>query len=728
MKIRNSFLVCLLYLFIAFQGIDAQEILKTSAPNGWILKTENSVYQMIIDNNQKIKHVFYGSPEQSDFRQKNAKWMQSVDEVPVRGGVPFRTPAVEVVFSDGVRDMDLIFDFYEIIEDKGIPLLKIVQKDTFYPIEIISYFKVYKEFDIIEKWITVKNTDKRDKILIENLLSAGIVLPPAEYSLKHLSGRYMNEFQIHQAYLTAGLKTIQSKAFKSNEHAPCFMVNTAETTKSQGPVWFGSLHYSGNWGLYFDKNFDGSLQILGGINFWDTNWTLNPNEVFITPKMTFGYTCNGSDMMSVNLANYIRKHVLPSRFRDELRPVLYNSWEATNYNVNEQQQIELANVAKEIGIELFVVDDGWFKDRTDGRSRSGLGNFDLDKNKFPNGLKPLIDHVHGLGMKFGLWVEPENVNPNSDVYRAHPDWIFQFPNRKGNEFRKTLNLANESAYNHLLESLTKLLQENDIDFIKWDQNNYLSEPGWVNAPKGLEKEVRIRHTNNVYRLIEELRKRFPNVLFETCASGGGRVDLGMLSRMDQAWVSDNTDPIDRLFIQEGYNMMLPANTMVSWVTSMARHQPISLDYRFNVSMSGTLGVGANISKWTKEEKEIAKAKIVLYKKIRPTVQQGNHYSLVSPFEANRSAMQYVSQNSENSVVFCYNLANYLYGSQHIDRGTTTIKLKGLDADTDYIVKDTTKDDDKGVVYNGKFLMNVGLNWPLGNQFFQSKVLLIEQVN
>ena len=331
-----------------------------------------------------------------------------------------------------------------------------------------------------------------------------------------------------------------------------------------------------------------------------------------------------------------------------------------------------------------------------------------------------------MGMKFGLWVEPENVNPNSDVAMAHPDWIFQFPNRKGNQYRKILNLANEEVYQYLLKTFTQLLKENKIDFIKWDQNNALSEPGWVDAPKGLQREVRIRHIQNVYRLVDELRKRFPDVLFESCSGGGGRVDMGMLSLMDQTWLSDNTDPADRLFIQYGFLSAMPANAMVSWVTSTARHQPVSLSYRFDVSMSGVLGIGSDIRKWTPEETAIAKNKIALYKDIRPLVQQGILYRLVSPYEHNRCALQYNSNSKDSAVVFCYNLAEYLAGSQPIDRASSVLKLKGLDPARQYRLQKAGDAKDKGTVYTGALLMDIGIDWPV-KKSFESGIFILKEV-
>jgi alpha-galactosidase len=728
--LKKRALVLTILCFWCFGAVaqgNEQVIVKTENPAGWVIKTKSSVYQLVITADGRIKPGYYGAKEQAEFLKKNAAWYEGLEEIPVRGGRTSKTPVLEVVFSDNVRDADLQYVKGEVITVNGRSALAITQKDRFYPLEITSYIRVLPEYDVLEKWAVVKNTGEKGSIKVENLQSGSIVLPADDYTLIHLSGKDLNEFQLQHAELTPGLKTIDNKGFKSNHNPPWFQVRPKSTTNSKtGPTWFGSLHYSGNWDLMFDKTFDGPVQVVGGINFWDTSWDLQPGTTLETPKLSVGFTNGGPEEASRNLAAYVRNDVLLTAHRNDLRPVIYNSWEAAYYNVNEQQQIELAKIAKEIGIEIFTIDDGWFKGRTDGRSQSGLGNWEVDKNKFPNGLTPVIKQVHDLGMKFGLWVEPENVNPNSDIAITHPEWIFQFPNRKGNEFRKTLNLANEVVYQHLLKNLTKLLTENDIDFIKWDQNNFLTEPGWPNAPVNIQREVRIRHISNVYRLVDELRKKFPKVLFESCSSGGGRVDLGMLSRMDQAWLSDNTDPIDRLYIQYGYLNALPANTMVSWVTGTIRHQPISLDYRFDVSMSGVLGIGNDIRKWTPEERAIAKNKIDLYKKIRPIVQQGILYPLVSPFEHNRCALQYNPVNGESAVLFCYNMAVYLRGSQETDRGANILKLEGLMPDKKYLIKKANDTKDKGAIYKGDFLMSVGIAWPVKNAF-ESQILTIDQV-
>lgn len=695
-----------------------------------MISTKSSVYQLILTKDGTIRPGYYGAKEQLSYVQKNAAWYEGIDEVPVRGRLPFKTPALEVVFADRVRDAELEYVHADILDIGNRKTLKITQKDKIYPLEVVSYIRVLPEYDILEKWIEVKNTSKKGAIRVENLMSGSIVLPADEYVLTQLSGKQMNEFQPNESLLTPGVKFIENKAFKANFNAPWFQVRPQDSNKDEkGPTWFGSLHYSGNWKLAFDKAFNSNVQVVGGINFWDTELSLKPGQVFQTPKLSVGYTPEGAEGVSMNLGAYVRKEILPAEHRLDMRPVLYNSWYATTYHLNEDQQVDMAKIAAEAGVELFVIDDGWFKGRN--AHDYGLGDWQIDKKKFPNGLASMISRINDLGMKFGIWIEPESVNINSEIYKAHPDWIFSYPSRKKElPYRVFLNLAKEEVYNHLLEVMTKLLKENKIDFVKVDQNSYLTEPGWMDAPEDIQREVRIRYVQNLYRLIDELKSRFPKVWFESCASGGGRIDLGMLSRMDQAWVSDNTLPLDRIFIQYGYLSALPANTMVSWVIDQIDNywqQPVSLDYKFDVSMSGVLGIGNDIRKWTPAEKQTAKDKIALYKKIRPMVQQGIAHRLISPFENNRCALQYNSEDNHSAVVFCYNMAKYLPGSQLQDRGAAVLRLKGLNPLQQYRVKKTSDKNDQGMVYRGDFLMNIGITWPAKNAF-ESQILTIDQTD
>jgi alpha-galactosidase len=685
---------------------------------GWNLQTRNSLYQIALNERGDVFPTYYGPKAQikgamAQDRGRGGNGPFAINEVPVRGTYADKLPLAEVVFADGTRDCELAFDKAEVLTIDNRQTLCIIQKDKYYPLILISYIRVLSEHDILEKWIEVKNTARKESINIENLLSSSILLPSNKYFLKHQAGRWGSEFQLQKTALSAGIKTLQSRDFYAFENTPWFAITAKEVDDaSDADVWFGQVHYSGNWRIDFQSTLSGALQIAGGINFWDTKWELRAGQTFTTPKMSTGFTQKGYDEAARLNSNYTRSEVMRKATRDKIRPVIYNSWYATGFNVNEEGQLQLAQEAKSLGVELFVIDDGWFSGRKD--DHSGLGDWFADPQKFPKGLNPMIKKINDMGMQFGLWVEPEMVNPQSELFKRHPDWAFYFNNRTKTEWRNqlTLNLAREDVYQYLLRSITSLLRDHNIKFIKWDRNRGLTEPGWPSATRVVQREVRIRYINNLYRLIDELQKQFPDVLFENCSSGGGRPDLGMLSRMDQTWTSDNTNPLDRLFIQYGYLSAYPANTMVCWTTAY-NPQAINLplDFIFNVAMTGVLGVGDDITRWNDKQKQIAKNKIAEYKSIRLLVQQGNLYRLKSPFDGSKVSFEYTSPDLTNGVVFCYNLNTTLEGAIQEDVTSKQLLLKGLDPSAMYQL-----DDRNNSVLSGEQLMKVGISWPVSNAY------------
>ncbi|SHJ16572.1 alpha-galactosidase [Tangfeifania diversioriginum] len=686
---------------------------KNNDNTAWSIYTNSSLYQISVTDAGSINMTYFGNRVQDVKHLKN-QWK---DELPVRGGYSNTTPMLEVIFADGVRDIELTFVDANITTIDGYSTLIIKQKDVFYPLMVTEYIRVLPEYDLIEKWTEVKNTGKRKNeiIKIENAQSGSFFLPKDNYYLTHLSGTWGHEFQPNETRLTQGLKTLQVKDFRSFGSSFFAIRPEGEKSENNGKVWYGSLIYSGNWRVDFEKSAYGEVQVVSGINFWDQDINLKAGEIFTTPKMLAGYTEKGMEGVSQNLASYTREQILPKKHRNELRPVLYNSWYATAFNVNEEHQLALAKIAKEIGVEMFVIDDGWFKGRVN--DHAGLGDWTVDKNKFPNGLKPMIDKINDMGLDFGIWIEPEMVNPNSDLYRAHPDWVYHYPNRTRHTGRNQLmlNLAREDVYEYLYNSFHKLLKENNIKFIKWDMNKSLTDPGFPSANTDEQRSVRIKYVKNLYRLIESLRQEFPDVWFENCASGGGRIDLGMLSRMDFNWASDNTDPVDRIFIQHSYLNAFPANTMISWVTREDWHrQNHPLDFKFNVSMCGVLGIGYDITKWTEEEKAIAKEKIFSYKEIRETVQFGDHYRLISPYENNSSVLQYVNKDKSESIVFVYNLAEYPNNAISETKRSKEIQLRGLQADALYKIEGLE------TPFTGQLLMDKGIVFPVAGAF-KSKI-------
>ena len=705
----------------------ASEITKIEGKlSGWDITTRHSVYQLRIDDKGNIYPVFWGNRAQAgigtDQNRKRANGPFRLDEVPVRGTYADKMPVLEVVYADRTRDCELMLVSSEVVTVEGREALKIVQRDRHYPLEVVSYLRVLPEYDLIEKWIEVSNTARKGKagIRIENLLSGSVLLPADRYFLTHHSGQWFREYQLRKTELTSGIKTLSSRDFFSFENTPWFAVTRTPGDDAHGTdVWFGQVHYSGNWRIDFETTHSNHLQIVGGINFWDTELALTPGRTFRTPKFSVGYTPDGTEEAARLCRAYARSEILPQAHREQIRPVIYNSWYATAFDVNEQQQIALAKRAKEIGVELFVIDDGWFKGRKS--DNAGLGDWEVDPEKFPNGLQPMIQQINDLGLDFGIWVEPEMINPNSDLYRKHPDWVLNFPNRERTQWRNqlTLNLAREDVCRYLLDAMTDLLSHNNIKFVKWDRNRGLTQPGWPEAAESLQREVRIRYMENLYGLIDTLRARFPDVIFENCSSGGGRPDLGMLQHMDQTWTSDNTDPIDRLFIQYGYLSAWPANTMVCWTNRADNHQAgLSLDFTFDVAMQGVLGIGQDISKWSDREMATAKRKIAEYKQIRQLVQFGTVDRLCSPFEGNRVAVQYTAPDGDSAVLFCYNLGETMEGSTREMCGNRRIRLRSLDPETQYRIGSTT--------CSGAYLMDIGIEWPVRG-VYKSMILTIRKI-
>jgi alpha-galactosidase len=426
------------------------------------------------------------------------------------------------------------------------------------------------------------------------------------------------------------------------------------------------------------------------------------------------------------LHHFVITAILPHSPHPHLRPVLYNSWEATQFHVDEAGQETLAEKAASIGVERFVVDDGWFGERNS--DHAGLGDWFVNSEKFPHGLEPLIDKVHSLGMDFGLWVEPEMVNPDSELYRKHPDWVLNFPARPRTEGRHqlVLNLARPDVRAYVYEFLDKLLTENDIAFLKWDYNRNWSEPGWPSVAPQEEKKIYVNYIENLYSILKELREHHPNVEIESCSGGGGRVDLGIMAYTDEVWPSDNTDPFDRLSIQNGFTYAYSPGVMMAWVTdspSWMNSRSTSLEYRFLSAMQGSLGVGANLNKWATKDFATATKMVAQYKKIRQSIQRGSLYRLISPSNGSEfSATESVSTDLCQAVIFAF-----LHSSQ-MGYSFPRIYPRGLESNAVYSfqVLDGNAASGTPALASGAYWMQNGLDVSLRGDF-QAAALLLEEV-
>ena len=509
------------------------------------------------------------------------------------------------------------------------------------------------------------------------------------------------------------------RGITSHQANPWVMLDAGDATEEHGQVWSGALAWSGSWRITVRRGPDNRVRVTGGFGHDGVSWRLSPGERLSTPTFAGLYASEGFGATSRAWHGYVLDHVLPHP--RVVRPVLYNSWEATGFTVSEAGQRKLAAQAAALGVELFVMDDGWFGERLD--DTAGLGDWQPNPDRFPAGLGPLIEEVHRLGMGFGLWVEPEMVNPDSELYRQHPDWVLHFDHRRRTELRHqlVLNFARPDVAEWAHGWLDRLVTENAIDFLKWDMNRTFSEAGWPeHGTDGTEDRIWIDHVRGVYSIIDRLRADHPNLRIEGCSGGGGRVDLGMLARVDQVWPSDNTDALDRLTIQHGFTQLYPARVMSAWVTDSPNpttNREIPLRFRCHASMSGVMALGGNLVEWSEPELEEVAREVARYKGIRDTVQLGTRYRLSDPTDASGlTAVQYTNADGTESVVFGWQPV------RQIGREPSPVRLANLDPHSRY------RDRESGQEYEGALLAEYGLPLGLPAGDYASSMIILDRVS
>ena len=688
----------------------------------WMLQGGEATYALGVNERGELQHLYWGKrmgaqdfdsphslPEWASFDLSTATTPQ---EYAGWGAGIYAEPALKATFANGNREVVLHYVDQQLKNDN----LEITLKDEVSPLLVHLHYRVYADSGIIERSARIENHTS-DAVTLESVQSAAWTLPPdRDYRLHYLTGRWAGEWQLQSEKLQIGKRIIESRRGSTGVEAnPWFAIDRiGETDESHGPVWFGELGWSGSWRFTIERTSSDQCRVVGGFNPFDFNYRLAPGESLETPPFFAGFTDAGLGEASRMLHRFQLEHVLPGSPHSRLRPVLYNSWEATEFNVNETRQMALAEKASRLGVERFVVDDGWFGQRNN--DRAGLGDWYVNPQKFPHGLKPLIDRVHSLGMDFGLWVEPEMVNPDSDLYRKHPDWVMNFPGRPRIEGRNqlVLNLARDDVKEYVFNWLDRLVTDNDIALLKWDYNRNWSEPGWPEAPLADQKKIWVRYVQNLYEIIDRLRSKHPRLEIEGCSGGGARVDMEMLHRVDQVWPSDNTDALDRLTIQHGFTEAYAPHVMIAWVTDVpnginGRVTPLA--FRFLVAMTGSLGIGGNLNKWTDDEVAVASKMISLYKQVRATVQDGKLYRLSSPMVSDFSSMQYISQDNQQTVVFAF------LHSQQFGRNMPLLHLEGLAEDAIYSVTPMNdKLQEPTQKLSGAYLMHHGIQLRLRGDY------------
>ena len=618
-------------------------------------------------------------------------------EYGVFGATDYRMPAVEIQQENGSRLSEFLYDHYRIENGKpslsGLPAtytendreartLVIILKDPVTQIRLELFYTIFEKGGIITRSARFVN-EGVNEIHLASAMSICMDLPDSDYDWIQFSGAWARERYPVTRHLTPGIQSVGSlRGHSSHNHNPFVILKRPAADEFQGEAIGFSLIYSGNFLARAEVDSYGTTRFTMGIHPEWFNWKLSPEETFQTPEAVMVYTDKGLNHLSQTFHRLYRERLARGYWRDRERPILINNWEATYFDFNEEKLLQIAQKAKDCGVELFVLDDGWFGQRNG--EHTGLGDWFVNSEKLPDGITGLSEKIEELGMMFGLWFEPEMVNMDSDLYREHPDWIIQTPGRKSSHgrFQYVLDFSREEVVDRIYEMMEKLLSDAKISYVKWDMNRSITECFSSALPPDRQGEVYHRYILGVYDLYERLTSRFPYILFESCASGGGRFDPGLLYYAPQGWTSDDTDAVERLKIQYGTSYCYPVSSMGSHVSVTPNHQlnrNTPLYTRANVAYFGTFGYELDLNRLTDEELNEVKEQVRFMKQYRRLIQFGTFYRLQSPFENNVAGWMVVSADKKEAIAGRYKILNG--ANQPFER----MYLKGLDENTKYLV-------------------------------------------
>lgn len=635
-------------------------------------------------------------------------------EYPSYGTTDYRHPAVEILQENGSRVTNFTYISHTITLGKpkleGLPAtyteqdteaqtITFLLRDELLHTELELHYTMFANCPVIARSARFVNKGKQN-LHLTHAMSLSLDLPDSNYEFLHFSGAWARERHLKTRKLEVGIQSVESvRGTSSPHHNPFIVLKRPETTEFSGEAIGFSLIYSGNFLAQAEVDTYGTTRITLGINPYQFDWKLEPDESFQVPEAVMVYSKNGLNGMSQTFHKLYQKRLARGYWRDRPRPILINNWEATYFDFTEEKLVSIAEAAKHDGVELFVLDDGWFGARCN--DFAGLGDWYANTDRLPNGIAGLAQRIEALGMKFGLWFEPEMVNKDSDLFRAHPDWIISTPNRRASHGRNqyVLDYSRPEVVDAIYEMMAKILGEAKISYIKWDMNRTITEAFSAALPADRQGELFHRYILGVYSLYERLTAVFPHILFESCASGGARFDPGMLYYAPQGWASDDSDAIERLKIQYGTTMCYPVSSIGSHVSVVPNHQlsrVTPLHTRANVAFFGTFGYELDLNKLTEEERIQVREQIAFMKKHRELIQFGTFYRLISPFEStNFTAWMVVSEDQKTALVGYYKILNEVNGPYH------RVKLCGLNPDLQYTV-------DGESMYYGNELMHVGL--------------------
>ncbi len=718
------------------------------------LQTRHSTYQMKIDEYGVLQHTYYGrkiqdgdmsclivledrgfspNPAEADGGKRRAYSLDTLPQEFSSSGVgDFRTSSIELEAPDGSLSADFRYVRHEIKSGKytleGLPAfyddtgsaqtLIVTMRDACMQVEVDLLYGVLEEHDMITRAAVVRNVGDAPKEL-SRIMSLCLDLPDAEYDFIRMGGAYGREREPVRAPLTQGIQSVGStRGISSHQHNPFGVLCEHGAGEDYGQCIGALLVYSGNFLLSAERTQFDNTRLTMGIHPFHFRFHLEPGEVFTAPEVALVYAEHGLTEMSHRFHDAIRGNLCRGRWKDQRRPLLINNWEATEFSFDADTIVSIAETAAQVGVEMMVMDDGWFGHRND--DFGGLGDWYVNEEKLPGGLAPLVERIKALGMKFGIWVEPEMISEDSDLYRAHPDWAFQIPGRPPTRGRSqmVLDLTRADVREYVYSSLRAMLHSADISYMKWDMNRSMSDVWSHGLPPNRQGETYHRFILGLYEILERLHGEFPELLIEGCSGGGGRFDAGMLYYAPQIWASDNTDAIERLRIQYGASFCYPACTMgahVSAVPNGMTGRAVSMHTRGVVAMCGTFGYELDLGKLNADDLEEVRRQVELYFKYQPLVSWGDYYRLTSPFDSAvpYTACMFVSKDRARALV------SVVGGVVHANPVRHTLRLKGLDPKARYRVGEAE--------YGGDQMMYAGIPCPYLGEF-EAVQLYLERVD
>ena len=707
MKIRHLFLLCLIAISATLSANG-----KTVIP---ITTDDISLIYKVDDKNGRLYQSYLG--QKLSFDSDIVQLPLGNEAYLTHGMEDYFEPAIRVLHNDGNPSLLLKYISHENKQlQPGVDETVILLKDDKYPVEVKLHFIAYPKENIIKEYAEISHQEKKP-VTLYNYASSLLHLNGSKYFLTEFAGDWAHEVNMKETELAFGKKMLDTKlGSRANMFCSPFFLLALDrkAEENAGDVLFGTIGWTGNYRFTFEVDNENGLRVLSGINPYASEYSLKPNEVFRTPEFIFTYSTEGKGKASRDFQRWARKYQLKDG--EKSRMTLLNNWEATYFDFNEDKLVNIMDEAVALGVDMFLLDDGWFANKYPRSSdRQGLGDWEETVTKLPNGIGKLVKEATDRGIKFGLWIEPEMVNPKSELYEKHKDWVIHLPNRDEYYFRNqmVLDLTNPKVQDFVFGVVDNLMTNYpEIAYMKWDDNCSLLDYGSSYLPKNKQSHLYIEYNRGLQKVLQRIRAKYPELVMQLCAGGGARVNYGLLPYFDEFWTSDDTDALQRIYMQWGVSGFFPAIAMASHVSADKNHQTgrrIPLKFRFDVAMSGRLGMEIQPKDMNDVDKAFSKRAIAAYKDIRPVVQFGDLYRLVSPYDNKGvSSLMYVTSEKNKAVFYAYKISHF------INMVIPKVCMNGLDPSKNYRLVDLTPVDSSkpcdlnGKIISGKILMEEGI--------------------